>query len=81
MGSSVHVGENTPRGCTLPGEHDRIVYRAVTMTERASRRLCKYMANSLAWYSSTVTSLSRYNCVARYRPGGDGKPDLWLKAT
>lgn len=39
------------------------------------------LANCRFNKNGTVSSLSRHNCVSRYRPVGDGTPGLWLKAT
>ncbi|CAB1097165.1 unnamed protein product [Ectocarpus sp. CCAP 1310/34] len=49
--------------------------------DSACNRGVASLSNGLFNANGSVSSLSRHNCVSRYRPVGDGVPGAWLKST
>ncbi|CAB1097164.1 unnamed protein product [Ectocarpus sp. CCAP 1310/34] len=84
-----YLGEKTSKDCIqkrYPGDMTAAYAEILPGPEQlhidsACKRGVASLANGLFNANGSVSSLSRHNCVSRYRPVGDGVPGVWLKST
>lgn len=82
-----YVGEQTTMSCIhkrYPGRMTApytIQLPGGLAVDSASVRGIGSLANGKFNANGTVSSVNRHNCIARFRPSGDGTPGMWLKTT